>query len=167
MFSKRTIIGGIVAFVVLFLVNWLLWGLIFMGTWENMTQVEMTTDPSLLWLALGYLVIGWMMAFIYPKGYGGGSPAAEGFRFGVVAWAIASFGPGLGIQGFMPDSMTAFLFGSFVNLIGYAVTGIAMAMVMKGQMEPMRTPTAAAPPATPTPPPMPEEGGGEGQTGEF
>lgn len=155
MFSKRTLIGGLVAFLVLFIANWLLWGLIFMSTWESMTTVPLNTEPDMVWLTIGYLVYGWLFAYIYPLGYEGGGAAGEGIRFGVVMWGVASLATGMVMQSFTPDSMTAFIFGQFVNLVVYVLMGIALAMVMERFVEPE---TAAAPTASTTPPPEEPEG---------
>ncbi len=150
MFSKRTLIGGLVAFLVLFLVNWLLWGLVFMSTWENMTSVPMTAEPDMLWLTIGYLILGWILAYIYPLGYEGGGAAGEGVRFGLVMWALLSLGIGAIFQAFEPDNLTAFFFAQFINLVVYLLMGIALAMTADRFMGP--EPAAAPAPAPPPPP---------------
>ncbi|MFO7769648.1 MAG: hypothetical protein R6W82_11930 [bacterium] len=136
MFSKRTLIGGLVAFLVLFIGNWLLWGLVFNSTWERMSSAPMAADPDMLWLILGYAVLGWVFAYVYPLGFEGRGAVGEGARFGIVMWAVASLGMGLMMQAFQPDSLTAFFFGQFLNLIVYLLMGVALAMVMERHMEP-------------------------------
>ena len=46
-------------------------------------------------IALAYLVLGALMAIVYPKGYTGGPPAAEGFRFGLVMGLICALPAGM------------------------------------------------------------------------
>ena len=148
MFSKRTLLGGLVAFLVLFFANWLLWGVVFMGTWENLSSVPMTTEPDMLWLTLGYLVLGWLFAYIYPLGYEGGGALAEGTRFGLVMWGVTSVAMGMVMQAFQPDSLTAFFFAQAVNLVVYLLMGIALAKTVQGSLgpEPMAAPAEETPP---------------------
>ncbi len=42
-------------------------------------------------IALGYLVFTLIMAYIYPIGYKGGSPVAEGLRFGLLMGVLFTF----------------------------------------------------------------------------
>ena len=55
------------------------------------------------------------------------------------------------MQAFQPDNTGAFLFGQFVNLITYAVTGMALGYVSVKMAAPERVVTEAA-----VPPPAPE-----------
>jgi hypothetical protein len=170
MFSKRTLVSGLVAFVAMFLFSWLMWGFIFSSTWENMSDVAMTMEPNMLFLTLSYLVVAWIMAFIFPYGYEGGSAVAEGFRFGLVIWALVSLGMGLGMQAFQPDNMGAFLFAQVINLLQYVLGGIVIGMLAAKMGE--AAPAAAAAPepmaAVPEPPPPePEAEAGEEASSAF
>jgi hypothetical protein len=130
-----------------------------------MSSLEMTTEPNLLMLALAYLVFGWLMAFIYPYGYSGGSPVGEGFRFGLVVWGLLGLGAGLGMQAFQPNNTGAFLFGLFVNLVGFALAGMVLGIVSEKMATPERVVTeAAVPPPAPEPVAFePEAGPDEGE----
>jgi len=35
-------------------------------------------------IGLAYLMVGIIMAYMYPKGYEGGSPVGEGLKFGAI-----------------------------------------------------------------------------------
>lgn len=175
MFSKRTIVSGLVTFVVLFAVGWLLWSLIFASTWAGMTSVEATREPNMLFMAIGLLIAGWLMAFIYPRGYEGGSPAAEGFRFGLVIWALLSLAVGFWMQAFWPDNTGAFIFARVLELVQYGAAGIVLGIVADKMTTPERVvaqapaaPAAPEPaaPAAPEPEVSAEAGEAEGAGGE-
>lgn len=72
-------------------------------------------------IGLSYLVLGVLMAIVYPKGYTGGPPAAEGFRFGLVMGLIYS----------LPHSMVLFaVTGSLSGVL--VLTDAAWHMVEQG-----------------------------------
>jgi len=73
------------------------WHIALMGRYyaAGVSQVQEVVRYDVI--ALAYLVLGALMAIIYPKGYAGGSPASEGFRFGVL----------IGLVYAMPHAMVA------------------------------------------------------------
>lgn len=76
-----TIVGGIV----LFILGWILYGLIFVDFMkENYGKILRDPGDYKLWavIAANFLQ-ALFLAWIYPKGYKGGSPAKEGFMFGI------------------------------------------------------------------------------------
>jgi len=46
-------------------------------------------------IALAYLALGFLMAIVYPKGYTGGPPTAEGFRFGIIVGLMCALPAGM------------------------------------------------------------------------
>lgn len=76
-----TIIGGIV----LFILGWIFYGLIFMNLMhESYGSLMRSPEDFKLWaIAAANLLEALFLSLIYPKGYKGGSPAAEGFKFGI------------------------------------------------------------------------------------
>jgi hypothetical protein len=76
-----TIIGGIVFFIL----GWILYGMILMNFMqENFGGMMRSPDDFKLWaIAVANLLQAFFLALIYPKGYKGGSPAKEGFMFGI------------------------------------------------------------------------------------
>lgn len=55
--------------------------------------------PLLRIIGLGYLLLGVLMAVIYPKGYEGGSPWLEGVRFGMFMGLLFTLPRGLVLYG--------------------------------------------------------------------
>ena len=76
-----TIIGGIVLFVL----GWILYGLIFMNFFtEGYGKIMRDPNDFKMWaIIVANLLQAFFLAWIYPKGYKGGSPAKEGFMFGI------------------------------------------------------------------------------------
>ena len=76
-----TIIGGIVFFIL----GWIIYGVIFMNFMhENYANIMRPEADMKLWaIAVANLLQAFFLAWIYPKGYKGGSPAKEGFMFGL------------------------------------------------------------------------------------
>ncbi len=83
-----TIIGGIV----LFILGWVFYGMLFMKfmeeAYKNIMRPE--TDMKLWAIAVANLLQAFFLAWIYPKGYKGGSPAKEGFMFGIYFGLLTS-----------------------------------------------------------------------------
>ncbi len=128
MFSKRTLVSGFVAFLTMSLVTTLIW-MVLGSTWMNMSDVVMTVEQDKMYLTLAYLVIAWVMAFIFPFGYEGGSAVAEGFRFGVVIWALLSLSSGLKLQSVEQENIGAFLLDLVMSLPEYAVGGVVIGVI--------------------------------------
>jgi hypothetical protein len=83
-----TIIGG----VVFFILGWILYGAIFMDFFaKHYGPIMRTPDDYKLWaIIVGGFVECFFLALIYPKGYSGGSPAKEGFMFGLLMGLLFS-----------------------------------------------------------------------------
>jgi hypothetical protein len=82
--GPRKLILSSLASAIVMLVLAISWHVAAASTYrEEIAAVRETAHVDLI--ALGYLILGVMMAIIYPKGYSGGSPLLEGFRFGAMA----------------------------------------------------------------------------------
>ena len=85
----------LISFVVIFALSFLWYGVIVMD--YNAVQfadvLRGEEDFSMMLIAVGYLLIAFLLAYIYPRGYNSesGSPVAQGFRFGLMMgllWAL-------------------------------------------------------------------------------
>ena len=81
-----TIIGGIVLFVL----GWIFYGLIFMDFFkEGYGKIMRDSNDFKMWaIIVANLLQAFFLAWIYPKGYKGGSPAKEGFMYGIDLGAL-------------------------------------------------------------------------------
>ena len=75
-------IGGLVAMYAL----GGLFHLVIAGAWLDrvMADIAKPGGTNMMGITLYYIVLAFMMAYIYPKGYAGGSPMPEGLRFGLM-----------------------------------------------------------------------------------
>ena len=62
-----------------------LWHMLIMSAYYATATPEGVAreEPMMQFIVIGYLVLGLLMAYIYPKGYAGGAPLTEGVKFGV------------------------------------------------------------------------------------
>ena len=133
MFTKNTLMAAVAAAVAMFLVAWLLFGVVFGGTLAGMQnpalQAAMSDMPNMALLFVAYVILAWMMAYIFPFGYRGGSQIGEGFRFGVVIWLLASFSQALDWQSWGLFGWDMFLLNEVLYLVQFACGGIVIAMI--------------------------------------
>lgn len=88
--AKKLIMATIVAFVIMVLLS-SLWYMVIMGDYYNQEFTEVQRPEfKMVWIFIGYLVGAFLMAYIYPLGYQGGSPANEGMRFGLLIGLITA-----------------------------------------------------------------------------
>jgi|GEM_PF-545830 len=90
------------AFVVMFLLSWLWYGVIVYDfNAQHFAEVLRGEERfSMLLIVLGYLVMAFLLAYIYPKGVAAGEPpVSQGLKFGVTVglllvlpWALIEAG---------------------------------------------------------------------------
>jgi len=87
---KQLIFATLSAFLFLVVVNNLLFSIVFPegppDQYENMRE-----KPLRFFHLVAFLVEAFLLAFIYPIGYRGGSPRVEGIRFGMYMGFVVSF----------------------------------------------------------------------------
>ncbi|MBK5286756.1 MAG: DUF1761 family protein [Bacteroidia bacterium] len=89
--AKKIITATLVAFIVVFLFDYLWFGVIFKDMWASfMTEFmkSMPERPNIAIHALGDLSLAALLAWIYPAGYKGGSALSEGIQFGFMMGLI-------------------------------------------------------------------------------
>jgi hypothetical protein len=81
---KKWLFSGLAGFVVMSGLSYL-WYQVLTVTMHKEGFQAIARDPMLTpWLLVGYLVLAFVMAGIYPVGYKGGAPAKEGLVFGLL-----------------------------------------------------------------------------------
>jgi hypothetical protein len=122
-----TIIGGIV----LFILGWIFYVLIFGGfITENYGKIMRSPDDYKLWavIAANFLE-ALFLAWIYPKGYKGGSPAKEGFMFGIDFGLLMSVPYMFYIWAQYPIKWQAALVDGLIMLVMTIITGFVIGLV--------------------------------------
>ena len=81
-------------------------------------------------MALAYLVLGAMMALMYPAGYAGGSPAVEGARFGAMVGIIYSLPHSLVVYAIQETQTTTLILAEAAwHVVEQGVGGMAIGLV--------------------------------------
>ena len=82
--GKKFITAWIVGFVAMFILGYL-WHMVIMGDFYSANSyVPEREAPRMELIILGVLSLALLMAYVYPKGYSGGSPVTEGLKFGLI-----------------------------------------------------------------------------------
>ncbi|UCD17817.1 MAG: hypothetical protein JSV44_02630 [Candidatus Zixiibacteriota bacterium] len=93
--GKRYLVGSIVIFVYIFIIEWLFHGLLMRG-WYNehleLLRPEAEAGAFFIWMILGLLLFAFGFCFIFIKGYEN-KGIGEGFRYGLyvgLAFAVST-----------------------------------------------------------------------------
>ena len=122
-----TIVGGIV----LFILGWIFYVLIF-GSFitENFGNIMRTPEDYKLWAVIvANFLEALFLAWIYPKGYKGGSPAKEGFMFGIDFGLLMSVPFMFYMWAQYPVTWQAALIDGLIMLVITIITGLVIGLV--------------------------------------
>lgn len=104
--AVRIIVGGIVGAIVMFLLGWLVWGILlhsyFDSTMTATAKSVMSTEPNIAPLALAEIVFGLMFAFIFDYWASIGT-FVRGAIGGAIIWFCLSLGWDLEMTAFFKD----------------------------------------------------------------
>lgn len=115
MFSKSNLWAGLVGGIAMFFLGYLLWGLAMGDFFTGHSLVDLEGNvPNLGIVALGNLVMAYVMAVLYGKWARGQHSPSQGFIFG--AWIGAFAGLGMGLLQFGTLAL--------MDLTGYLVQGV-------------------------------------------
>lgn len=125
----KLIIAWLAGFVVMFLLSGL-WYMVIMQSYyaEQFSEVA-RAEPVMIWIGLGYLVAALLMAFIYPLGYKGGMPAAEGLKFGILIGLIMAVPIGLIMYGVNTIPLGATMVDTIYQVVEKSVGGLVIGLV--------------------------------------
>lgn len=126
--AKKFITAFIAGFAVMFLLSGL-WYQLLMADFYKATSTA-AREPQLMGsIALGYIVLSLLMAYMYPKGYSGGSPAVEGVKFGILIGLLWIVPLGLVIYGVMTVSGKMLVADIIWHIVEQGVGGIVIGLV--------------------------------------
>ena len=127
--GRKLVLGALTAFAVAFLLSGL-WHVLLMSDFYDAAQGGTMRDPPLFWsIGLGYLVVGFIMAYMYPKGYEGGSPITEGLKFGAVIGLLWWFPTQLVLYGVLDGPFSMVLVDGAWHLVEEGLAGAALGLV--------------------------------------
>jgi len=125
---KKIIAATFVAFIVLFLGDWLWFGPIF-GEWFHTMMPTKGDMENIPMHAAGELCLAFLMAVIYPYGYKGGSPAKEGAVFGILMGLVYQLPGSLHMYASMGGSRRLVVFFIANGIVMGILAGISVAMI--------------------------------------
>ncbi|MBL0184058.1 MAG: hypothetical protein IPP96_17960 [Chitinophagaceae bacterium] len=129
---KKLFMGGIVAGILYFLLGWLIYGMLLTNFMNNHTGAAgniMKTEPDFLYLAIGNLAMGFLLAYVFVKS--NVSSMAGGFITGGVLGLLMSVGYDCMIYSTTTTlSKTAMAADVAAATVMTAVVGAITAMVM-------------------------------------
>jgi len=126
----KLIISTIVVGILLFILGYLTYGVILAEYLKTHASMPMRTGEDMkMWaFIVGSLLRALLLAIIYPLGYKGGSPAGEGFKFGLYMGLFFSLPGVFYLWGSSPVSyQTAIIDGlsnGIIVLLAGLVTGL-------------------------------------------
>ncbi|MEM7029054.1 MAG: hypothetical protein AAF629_05635 [Chloroflexota bacterium] len=123
---KKFTIAVVVAFIISNILNTIYYAVTAAGHVWEMTKAE----PNYPLLMLNHLVFVLLLAYVYPIGYKGGSPIAEGARFGALMGLIMFVPTGLVVRAAWEVPITPYFLADIVfHTLATAIMGISIAFV--------------------------------------
>lgn len=128
---KKVLIGFIVVFIAMVVMNFIVEGLILKSTFESLQNVWRPDMQSKMWIYYVMMLVGaFFFSFIFSKGYEG-KGIMEGVRYGVYIGIWMSIGMAYGTYAMIaiPESLALqwFIYG----VIEYVIYGILLTFVFK------------------------------------
>jgi hypothetical protein len=93
-----------------------------------------STEGSAVLSTIATVTLALIMAYIYPKGYEGGSPVSEGFRFGILMGLFFGIPYAVMFNSMFPISFGAVLVLALFYALEITAGGLAISLVY-GRME--------------------------------
>lgn len=127
--TKKFWIAALAAYVVLFVYGFAVYGILLAsymeGALEGIGRAEMPIWPYFF----RYAIMALVMAFMYPKGYEGGTPWREGLRFGLLIGVFLLGAIALDFYALLPISGSTMVVMFIPELIGLSITGIVIGAI--------------------------------------
>jgi hypothetical protein len=127
----KLILSAIVGGIVLFILGWFFYVLIFGGfITENFGKIMRSPDDYKLWaIIVANFLQALFLAWIYPKGYKGGSPAKEGFMYGIAMGLLMSVPYVFYVWAQYPVKWQAALLDGIISLVMIIITGLVIGLI--------------------------------------
>lgn len=127
-FVTGALVASVVASVVAFLLS-SLWHVVLMSDYYESVTVGGREAPLMWAVGLAYLVVGIIMAYMYPKGYEGGSPVGEGLKFGAIIGLLWWFPTNLVLYGILDGPSSVIFVDGAWHIFEEGIAGVALGLV--------------------------------------
>ena len=126
---KKVLIGFVVTFILLEVLDMLIHGVILMNTYQSMQNIWRPDMMQLMWvLHVVKIVVAFLVTFIFSKGYEG-KGMAEGLRYGLYIGVLLSIGMAYGTYAMIAIPYALALQWFIYGVIEYILVGVALALV--------------------------------------
>ncbi len=135
--GKKLVYAALAGFAVMFILSGI-WYMAVMADYyeEAMAGVynagAILVEPNLVFIAIGYLFYAFIMAYMFPIGYKGGSAVSEGWKFGAIIGVLISVPLTFINMGLLSASATPALVDAIYQIVEKAIGGIVIAKVYAG-----------------------------------
>lgn len=116
-----TLIGG--------LGMWVIAGIYHNLIMANLYEETQATHEGLGILLVAYFILALIMAYVYPLGYKGKSPALEGLRFGIIIGLLWVFPHGLAMAGAHGESIIYVFKNSAWHMVEQGLGGVIIGLI--------------------------------------
>ena len=126
--------AGLGAFIAMFLLSYLWYGVVAAGYYETTFSglARAAGEMSLASIALGYLLLGFLLAYAFPFGYQGGSATSEGLRFGLLMGLLIALPQAFINSGAWDVALQASLVDAVYRVAELTLGGFVTAMLYGG-----------------------------------
>lgn len=135
--GKKLVYAALAGFAVMFILSGI-WYMAVMADYyeEAMAGVynagAILEEPNLVFIAIGYLFYAFIMAYMFPIGYKGGSAVSEGMKFGAIVGLLITVPMTFINMGLLSASMGPALVDNIYQIVEKAIGGIVIAKVYAG-----------------------------------
>lgn len=130
--GRNLVLGALAAFVAMFALSWV-WHEALMADFYQSVEMQNARESPLIWsVAAGYGLLALLMAWIFPKGYEGGTSWVEGMKFGAVIGILWILPLELVLYGVLEGSFSHVAVDGAWHVVEQGLGGIALGMVYGG-----------------------------------
>jgi len=142
MSAKRIALAGSAAFLVMFVLGGLWNAVVMSGFYAAQApgNARPPEEASLLFIAVGYVLLAFFMAFLYTQSFSARPSAGQSFQFGALFGVIATLPLYLILYGVWDISILHVLVDSGWHLIEQGVGGLTLGLVL---FSPKKAPATA------------------------
>jgi len=132
--GKKLIYSTLASFAVMWIISGIWYMVVMMDYYEEaMAGVynasAILEEPNLLFIAIGYLIYAFIMAYMFPIGYKGGSAVTEGLKFGAIVGVLITVPMTFINMGLLSADAGPAMIDALYQIVEKAIGGIVIAKV--------------------------------------